>query len=120
MFIQLLRANSSTIFAQFSCSCVSYSLFFPLYLYLIQQTVNGAHKIKEPSQSKGPQYFKAFSFYPELFNLFERFILRFWTDCDDKQEAENVNDGKDPERVGQSERADHHRHKLPDRPVCSP
>lgn len=62
MFIQLLRANSSTIFAQFYAAAFFFR-YFSLYIsYFIQQTFNGAHKIKSPSQSKGLHFLKRFHF----------------------------------------------------------
>lgn len=67
------------------------------------ENAKGASQHKQPFQKKGPSFFKAFSFYPELFNLFERFVLRFRTDRNNKQEAKDVNHRKNPECIGEPE-----------------
>lgn len=119
LFIQLLRANSSTIFAEFSCRFVLSSniLSYIFILYRKRQMVHP--NINSPSRRKGC-FIKAFSFYPKLFNFLERFVLRFRTDRNDKQETKDVNHRKDPKCIGEPERINHHWHKLSDRPVCSP
>lgn len=77
--------------------------YFFLYIYILYRKRQKVHpNINSPSKRKG-LFFKAFSFYPELFNLFKRFVLRFRTDRNNKQEAKDVNHRKNPECIGKPE-----------------
>lgn len=77
--------------------------YFFLYIFILYRKRQKVHpNINSPSNRKG-RLFKAFSFYPELFNLFERFVLCFRADRNHKQEAKDINHRKDPECIGEPE-----------------
>ena len=116
MFIQLFRNQFLDNIRTVSTERFFVIIIVSYYLQLIQQLIKRCRR-KKPFSQKG---LKAFSFHPKFFYLFQRLILCFRTNGDDEQEAENVDYGEDPERIGEAESADRHRDELSDRPVRSP